>query len=105
MVSVAERKKELEAEICDASTNAFNSRFSDLPDILFVDLALSTEETKRLIREGGNEEPGPGNIHVLEDPRDTLETLAGFRILQAFGKRIPVISTFMPAILLSRSTA
>ncbi len=93
MVSVAARKKDLEAEIRDASASVFNSRLSELPDILFVDLALSSAETKRLIKEGGNEEPGPGNIQVLADPRDTLETLAGFRILQAFGRRTPVITT------------
>ncbi len=93
LVSAASKKKRLEEEMHKASADLFSSSLGKLPDVMLVDLALSREETQRLVSQGGNDEPSPTNGTQLRDPRDTLEELAGFQILRAFGETIPVITT------------
>ncbi len=62
------------------------------PDILIVDLAMSTEEGNRMLSTGldtvDQEKP-----HVLADPRTALRTLTGFKILRAYSRSVPVIVT------------
>jgi CheY-like chemotaxis protein len=83
----------LRAEMDRACAELFDA---SQPDVLVVDLALSPEETETLINAGGNVEPTPDDFskgQSLKDPREELEVLTGFRVLNAYKSRIPVVIT------------
>lgn len=95
-------------DLRDALTKYCRRRFGkELPDVVVVDLGLTSDETTTLIEAGGDR--GVSEKHLAEgffgedtdgpvDPRDVVQTLTGFRILRAYadvvyGKSRPVIVT------------
>jgi CheY-like chemotaxis protein len=66
------------------------------PDILVVDLALSSSEADRALAAGGGVSFNENEPDALPDPREVLRSLTGFKVLRAYSRSIPVIiSSYM----------
>jgi CheY-like chemotaxis protein len=64
-----------------------------VPDILIVDLALLPGEGHAMEVAGAMEEVGAAHRDPIADPRGALREVTGFKLLEAFGRRMPVIVT------------
>ncbi len=72
----------------------------ELPDVLVVDLALSDNEQHELMAKEANwpsltckECPLPEPDSAIEDPRDLVEGMTGFKVLGALAGELPIIAT------------